>query len=71
MQSCQIVGSMVVAQLAEWTLLMPEVCGSNPYTGKFYGTFIYCQLYCVEKTKIREKQAGNGPFFIKKKSTKL
>ena len=30
----------------------------------FYRTFIiYCQLYCIEKTKIKEKEAGNGPFF--------
>ena len=28
----------------------------------FYRTFIYCQLYCNEKTKIKEKEAGNGPF---------
>ena len=29
-------------------------------------TFIYyCQLYCIEKTKIKEKEAGNGPFFKK------
>jgi len=35
----------------------------------FYRTFIiYCQLYCIEKTKIKEKEAGNGPFFIKKTS---
>ena len=29
----------------------------------FYRTFIYCELYCIEKTKIKEKEAGNGPFF--------
>ena len=28
----------------------------------FYRTFIYCQLYCFEKTKIKEKEAGNGHF---------
>ena len=29
----------------------------------FYRTFIYdCQLYCIEKTKIKEKEAGNGRF---------
>ena len=26
--------AMVVAQLSEWSLLMPEVCGSNPVIGK-------------------------------------
>ena len=29
----------------------------------FYRTcIIYCQLYCIEKKKIKEKEAGNGPF---------
>ena len=35
-------------------------------TANFYRPFIiYCQLYCIEKTKIKEKEAGNGPFFKK------
>ena len=32
----------------------------------FYRTIIYCQMYYIEKTKIKEKEAGNGPFFRKK-----
>ena len=37
-------------------------------TANFYRTFIiYCQLYCIEKTTLKEKEAGNGPFFLKKK----
>ena len=57
---------VVVAQLAERSLPIPEVRGSNPDNGKFYRTFIiYCQLYCIEKTKIKEKEARNGPVFKK------
>ena len=29
-----------------------------------YWTFVFCQL-CIEKTKIKKKMAGNGPFFGK------
>ena len=28
----------------------------------FNRTFIYCQLYCIEKTKIKEKEASNGTY---------
>ena len=36
----------------------------------FYRTFIiHCQLYCTEKTRIKEKEAGNGPFKKKIKIT--
>ena len=56
-----------LAQLVERTLLIPEVPGSNPVIGKnlfIYWTFVYCQL-CIEKTKIKEKEAVNGPFLKK------
>ena len=34
--------AVVVAQLAEWSLRIPEVCSSNPVIGDFlYKTFIY------------------------------
>ena len=59
-----ISGSGCVAQLVERSLPIPEIRGSNPVIGKIYWTFVYCQL-CVEKTKIRRKEAGNGPFFKK------
>ena len=56
--------AVVVAQLAEWSLSIPEVRGSNPVIGKFflsiYLTFVYCQL-CIGKTKIKKNEAGNGP----------
>ena len=53
---------MVLAQLAEWSLPIPEIRGSNPDTDKLYRTFIYCLLFCIEKIKIKEKVVGNGPF---------
>ena len=49
--------AVVVAQLVEWSLPIPEVRGSNPVIGKnlfIYWTFVFCQL-CVEKTKIKKK----------------
>ena len=61
------VWAVVVAQLVEQSLPIPEVRGSNPVIGKklfTYLTFVCCQL-CIEKTKIREKEAGNGPFLKK------
>ena len=56
-------GSGCVAQLAEQSLLIPEVCGSNPVIGKklFILNIVYCQLY-IEKTKIKKKMAGYNPF---------
>ena len=55
---------VVVAQLVEQSLPIPKVRGSFPVIGKnlfIFWTFVYCQL-CVEKTKIKKKEAGNGPF---------
>ena len=54
---------VVVAQLVERSLPIAEVRGSNPVIGKnfyYYRTFVYCQL-CIERTKIKKKEAGNGP----------
>ena len=51
---------VVVAQLVERSLSIPEVRGSNPVIGKnlfIYLTFVYCQL-CIEKTKIKKKRPG-------------
>ena len=53
-----------MAQLVERLLPVPEVCGSNPVTGKkIYGTFT---VNCIKKTKIKKKGAGNGPFLKKR-----
>ena len=52
---------MVVGQLVERSLRVPEVCGSNPVIGKnLYWTFKSCQLYWKDQNK--EKKSGNGPF---------
>ena len=52
---------VVVAQLVERSLLIPEVRGSNPVIGKIYWIFVYCQLYWKDENK--EKEAGNDPIF--------
>ena len=52
-----------VAQLVEQLLPIPEVRGSNSVIGKtlfIYWTFVFCRL-CIEKTKIKKKEAENGP----------
>ena len=57
---------VVVAQLVERSLPIPEVRGSNPVIGKnLYWTFVYCQL-CIKKTKIKKKRPGMAHFFKKK-----
>ena len=59
--------AVVVAQLVEQSLPIPEVRGSNPVIGKklfICWTFVYCQL-CSEKTKIKEKRPGMALFFKK------
>ena len=57
-------GAVVVAQLVERSLPIPEVRGSNPVIGKIYWTFVYCQL-CIEKTKNKEKRGRKWPIFKK------
>ena len=53
-----------VAQLAEWSLPIPEVRRFESRHRQFFIEHlgIYCHLYCIEKTKIKEKEAGNGAF---------
>ena len=50
--------AVVVAQVAERSITIPEVRGSNPVIGKFY---FYSQLDWKDKNKLK-KEAGNGPF---------
>ena len=46
---------MVVAQLAEWSLPIQEVRGSNLVIGKFlFRAFIY--FNCIEKTKTKKEK---------------
>ena len=44
-----------VAQLVEWLLPIPEVCGLNPVIGKIYIAHLYTVI-CIEKTKIKQKR---------------
>ena len=54
---------MVVAQLVERSLLIPEVSGLNPVIGKkLYSPFI---VNCIEKTKIKKKRPGKANFLKK------
>ena len=56
--------AVVVAQLVERSLSIPEVCSPNPVIGKklyILRTFVYCQL-CIEKTKIKKKRPGMAHF---------
>ena len=57
--------AVVVAQLVERSLPTPEVCGSNPATAIFYIKHLF-PVNCIEKTKIKKKETGNGPFFKNK-----
>ena len=52
---------MVVAQLVELSLPIPEIHGSNPAIGNI----IYYQQYWKDENK--EKEAGHGPNFKNKK----
>ena len=57
-------GEVVVAQLVEWSLPMPEVRGSNPVNGKNLFISNICQL-CIEKTKIKKKRPEMAQFIKK------
>ena len=50
-----------MTQLVEWSLPTPEFSGSNPAIGKFY-VVLTVSKFCVERTRIKKKEAGNGPF---------
>ena len=55
-------GEVVVAQLAERLLMIPEDPGSNPAIGNFYLN-IYLLLTVCRKDENKEKEAENGPYF--------
>ena len=58
---------VVVAQLVERWLPIPEVRGSNSVIGKNLLISNICILSTVYwKDENKEKEAGNGPFFLKK-----
>ena len=53
--------AVVVAQLVEQLLPIPEVCGSNPdISKKLHWTFT---VNCIWKDENKEKESGNGAFF--------
>ena len=55
--------AVVVAQLVEWLLPIPEVRGSNPVIGKNLLISNICLLSTVYwKDENKEKEAGDGPF---------
>ena len=55
---------MVVAQLAERSLPIPEDPGSNPVFGNFYLN-IYLLLTVYRKDENKESEAENGQFLKK------
>ena len=55
--------AVVVAQLVERSLPIPEVCGSNPVTGKNLLN-LYCQLYWKDENK--RKSDRKWPIFNRK-----
>ena len=57
-------GEVVVAQLVERSLPIPEVRGSDPVIGKKLLISNICILSTVYwKDENKGKEAGNGPFF--------
>ena len=57
MSRCEV----VVAQLVEWLLPLPEVCGLNPVIGKIYIEHLFT-INCIENTKINKKRLGMAHF---------
>ena len=64
----QKIWAVIVAQLAERFLLIPEVRGLNPVIGEILKWT--CLLITVEKMK-RKKEANNCPFFYNSKRFSL
>ena len=53
----KLVRAVIVAQLVERSLLIPEDRGSNPVIGKKLCVYI-CVRQCIGKTKIKKKRPG-------------
>ena len=56
-----MIRAVVVVQLADQSLLTSEIRGSDPNIGKVFRMHIFVNCNS-EKTKRKEKEAGNGPF---------
>ena len=55
--------AVVVAQLAEWSFLIPEIRGSNPVIAKIYNEhFTVPRLINCWKDENKQIEAGNGQF---------
>ena len=61
---------MVVVQLVEQLLPKPEVRGLNPVISKIYIEHLIT-VNCNEKTKIKKKEAWNGPFLKNGKDLRI
>ena len=57
-----IIRRLVVAQLMQRQLPIPDVRGSNPDIGKIYNENL-CIVNCNEKAKIKKKRPGLDHFF--------
>ena len=55
---------VVVAQLVERLLTIPEVRGSTPVIGKIFIEHLFI-INCIEKTKINKKRPGMAHFLKK------
>ena len=56
--------AVVVAQLVERSLPMPEVHSLNPVIGKIYIEHLFT-VNCIENNKNKENETKNWPFLIK------
>ena len=60
MKSCPSL-SVVVAQLVERSVQIPEVCGSNPVIGKINIEHLFT-VNCIEKTEIKKRPGKRLPY---------
>ena len=54
--------AVVVAQLVEQSLAIPEVHGSSPVIGKIYSEHLFT-VNCIEKMNIQKKRPGMAHFY--------
>ena len=59
-----VLWAVVVAQLVERSLAIPEDQGWNPVIGKIYIEHLFT-VNCIEKTKIKKKRSGMAHFLKK------
>ena len=55
-----VLRAVVEAQLVEWSIPTPEVCGSNAVISKFFIEDFFT-VNCFEKTKNKEKGGQEWP----------